>query len=189
MKKNSKLPYSSYAVSLFPDDGVAERIRGICGGLSRATGNGFMVQNDVPPHLTLGIFHAADEELSQMEECFREFALRARDCISNLCLDFCGVDSFLDKVIFLRLQKDAPLCFLNRILHESFLLHFESGDNRNYLPQNWCPHIALGVKLSHDQFEKGMEFLGSISTPDKCRIVSVGLARCNPYTPLFHFSP
>lgn len=189
MKNDTKLPYSSYAVSLFPDDGGAERIRGICGGLSRATGNGFMVQNDVPPHLTLGIFHAADEELSQMEECFREFALKARNCISNLCLDFCGVDSFLDKVIFLRLQKDEPLCFLNRILHESFLLHFESGDNRNYLPQNWCPHIALGVKLSHDQFEKGMEFLGSISTPDKCRIVSVGLARCNPYTPLFHFSP
>ena len=67
--------------------------------------------------------------------------------------------SFLDKVIFIKPEVDEKLARLNKLLHEKFLPHFEPGDNRNYLPENWYPHIALGVKLSHEQFEEGMKFL------------------------------
>ena len=64
-----------------------------------------------------------------------------------------------------------------------FVPHFAPGDNRNYLPENWVPHVALAVKLTHEQFEKGMEFLKDQNV-DNVKIVSIGLAKCNPYTPV-----
>ena len=84
------------------------------------------------------------------------------------------------------------------------------------MSENWYPHIALGVKLSHEQFEKGMEFLrgplasldaqgiggapqalrsngGESRNPAKPglpqgRCARIGLACCNPYTPVCEIS-
>ncbi len=107
------------------------------------------------------MFHADDSELEKMETLFGEFVRAVQDEFSEqeLPIAFAGPDNFLDKVIFLK-PEDAcrnNLCHLNEQLHQIILPHFETADNRNYLPGNWVPHVALGVKLTHEGFEKGMK--------------------------------
>ena len=115
--------------------------------IASVTGNNYMLENSVPPHLSLGLFHAEEEKAGEMEKLFCEFAEGLKSEGTNLCLNFNGPDNFADKVIFLSVKRDEPLMKLNRELHQLFLPHFEAGDNRNYLPENWVPHIALAVKL------------------------------------------
>ncbi len=202
-------------VTLYFDDKTTEEIRTLTKALYEVTGNDYMVRNNVPPHLTLGMFHVNDGDFEKLKALFEDFVAAARERFfkdSAYDLSFCGFESFLDKVIFIKPEKSDLLCNLNILLHESFLPHFEAGDNRNYLPENWYPHIALGVKLSPEQFEKGMEFLkgppasldaqGIGGAPKALRsnegesrntakpglpngrCARIGLACCNPYTPI-----
>ena len=200
-------PSTTYAITLYFDDDTTTQIRTLISDLAAVTANDYMIANSVPPHLTLGMFHAEDFELEKLEELFEEFVSRVKCEVGcDFPIAFAGPDNFLDKVIFLK-PKDVcrdMLCQLNEHLHQLFLPHFEPADNRNYLPGNWVPHVALGVKLTHEGFEKGMEFLknaqgiegapealrsneGESRNPAKPglpqgRCAQIGLARCNPYT-------
>ena len=153
------------------------------------SGNDFMTAHDVPPHLTLGVFHAAESDLARLQKLFKEFSNRARgELQKDFCLEFFGADNFLNKVIFLSLgsseeaRKINPALFrLNAALHELFLESFEPGDNRNYIPANWHPHIALAVKMNAAQFKKGFDFSKSLCLPKSAAAVALSLALCKPY--------
>ena len=149
--------------------------------IAAVTGNNYMLDNSVPPHLSLGLFHAKEEKAGEMVKLFEQFAEVLKSEDSNLSLNFNGPNNFADKVIYLSVVRDEHLMKLNRDLHQLFLPHFEAGDNRNYLPENWVPHIALAVKLGNQQFEKGFEVAKSFPLPKSARITSATLAKCNPY--------
>ena len=209
---SDKANFSTYAITLYFDDDTTEWIRTLTAQLADVTGNDFMTANNVPPHLTVGMFHVGEADVEKLKALFEAFVTAAREDNSTFDISFSGFESFLDKVIFIKPEVDEKLAALNKLLHEKFLPHFEPGDNRNYLPENWYPHIALGVKLTHEQFERGMEFLtaqgiggapqalrsngGESRNPAKpglpsgrcARITTIGLACCNPYTPFMNIS-
>ena len=181
-------PSNTYAITLYFDDAVTKQIRTLTTDLAAITSNDYMIANSVPPHLTLGMFHADDSELEKMETLFGEFVRAVQNEFTGreLPIAFSGPDNFLDKVIFLKPEDTCRgvLCHLNEQLHKLFLPHFEPADNRNYLPGNWVPHVALGVKLTHEGFEKGMTFLKTARGITPGCVVQIGLARCNPYSPI-----
>lgn len=181
---SEKQSFSTYAITLYFDEATNTAIRQFTAQLAEVTGNDYMTANNVPPHLTLGMFHVVEADVGKLKNLFEDFVSAARECNSTFDIYFSGYESFLDKVIFIKPVVDEKHAALNKLLHGKFLPHFEPGDNRNYLPENWYPHIALGVKLSHEQFEKGMEFLGTWDLDSKGAVVSIGLAQCNPYTRL-----
>ena len=170
----------TYSVSLILDASSAEKILSAQKELAQVTKNDHLVKNPPPPHITLGFFHARDDDFPKLKECFEDFANSARE---NFEIDFGQTDSFLDKVIFLSVEKDSKsftqLKKLNSILHEKFT-HFEAGANRNYLPENFFPHVALAVKLTKEQFEKGMNWVQG-KPFSNARVIAVSLALCHPY--------
>lgn len=207
--------FLTYAVTLYFDEKTAGEISSLTKELCDVTGNDYMIENSVPPHLTLGMFHVNEANEEKLEKLFVEFVAAAKAKLFSVNSDeisFSDFESFLDKVIFIKPEKSDLLCGLNVLLHEKFLPDFEAADNRNYLPENWYPHIALGVKLTHEQFEKGMKFLkGQPASLDaqgiggapqalrsnegesrnaakpglpQGRCARIGLACCNPYTPV-----
>ena len=194
--------HSTYAVSLCFDDGATQSVKAVQERLAQICGNNFLIEHSVPPHVTLGVFHAEPGALSALQNAFDGFAKSARDVLGGqgLDLEFGGADCFLNKVVFLALKKDSPsfasLKTLNEILHKKFLPLFEAGDNRNYLPERWLPHAALAVKLSPAQFEKCAPLLGLSSAqgggdsfglatdfvlPQSGRVAALSLALCKPY--------
>ena len=180
--------YDTYAITLYFDSHTNELIEKAMREIAAATGNNYMLDNSVPPHLSLGLFHAEEEKTGEMVKLFEQFAKGLKSEGGNLSLNFNGPDNFADKVIFLSVSRDEPLMKLNRDIHQLFLPHFEAGDNRNYLPENWVPHIALAVKLDHQQFEKGFEAAKNFPLPKTAKITSATLARCNPYNEIVKIS-
>ncbi len=179
-------PSTTYAITLYFDQATTAQIRTLTADLAAVTTNDYMIANSVPPHLTLGMFHAEDADLQKLEALFGDFGAAVKDLFAcrDFPIAFAGPDNFLDKVIFLK-PEDAcrdELCHLNELLHKLFLPHFEAADNRNYLPGNWVTHVVRGVKLTHEAFAKGMEFLKNARKIAPGLVVEIGLARCNPYS-------
>lgn len=203
--------YETYAVTLYFDEKSTAKIKNAIKELSGISGNFFMTENEVPPHLTLGMFHCKKEDLERLEEVFKVFSDKIEKAFP---VYFSGVDTFKEKVLFLRLKAEAykHLLLLNEILHSTFLPYFEAGGNKNYLPENWLPHVALLEKLNKEQFELGLNAIKhatadfsktekgkfeqfercaptiqaslshtKISLPTSAKITEIGLARCNPY--------
>lgn len=202
--------HSTYTVSLCFDGGAAQRLVDAQKRLAQICGNNFLIEHSVPPHVTLGAFHAEPGALPSLQKAFDDFANEARGVLDGrgFDLEFAGADSFLDKVVFLAAKKDSPsfvsLKTLNEILHQKFLSLFEAGSNKNYLPERWLPHAALAVKLRPDQFKKCVALLGlssaqgggaslglatdsssaQIELPQSARVAALSLALCKPYTEL-----
>lgn len=197
--------HSTYTVSLCFDDAAAQSVKAVQERLAQICGNNFLIEHSVPPHVTLGAFHAEPGALPGLQKAFDGFAKAARDVLGGrgFDLEFGGTDSFLDKVVFLAAKKDSPsfvsLKTLNEILHQKFLPLFEAGSNKNYLPERWLPHAALAVKLTPAQFEKCAPLLGLSSAqgggdsfglatdfvlPQSARVAALSLALCKPYTEL-----
>jgi len=155
----------TYAVSLLLDAQASEKIRSLQKYFSEATGNDSLIKKNAPVHLTLGMFHVSEEQIPELKSLFSDFSSSLE---KKLSLEFGDIDSFKEKVIFLSVNKNDKsssagkgssfeiLKALNARLHEAFLPHFEAGGNRNYIPENFFPHIALAVKLAEDQFENGI---------------------------------
>ena len=180
--------YDTYAVTLYFDSQTNELILQAMKDIAAATGNNYMLDNSVPPHLSLGLFHAEEEKEGEIVKLFEKFAESLKAEGTGLSLNFNGPDNFADKVIFLSVVRDEPIMKLNCELHQMFLPYFEAGDNRNYLPENWVPHIALAVKLGGTQFEKGFETAKTFPLPKSAKICSATLARCNPYNEVVKYT-
>ena len=163
MTKSCKSESRTYSVSLILDPSSAEKILSAQKELALITQNENLAKNPPPPHITLGFFHANDEDFPKLKELFEDFSKSAGPSFD---LDFGQPDSFLEKVIFLPVKKDsksfARLKSLNLALHEKFTV-FEPGGNRNYTPERFFPHTVLAVKLTKNQFEKGMNWAFRLS--------------------------
>ena len=163
MTDSQKSESRTYSVSLILDQLSAEKILSAQKELSQVTQNDHLTKNPPLPHITLGFFHATDEDFPKLKAAFEEYAKSAGHSFE---IDFGQPDSFLDKVIFLPIKKDsssfAHLKALNATLHEKFTV-FEAGGNRNYTPERFFPHTALAVKLTKDQFEKGINWAFRLS--------------------------
>ena len=126
----------TYAVSLLLDARSSQAIRSLQQDFASVTGNDVLIKKNAPVHVTLGMFHVAEGQLLELKSLFSDFASTLE---KKLSLDFCGIDSFKEKVIFLSISKADKsssaekgssfeiLKSINCRLHEAFLPHFEPG--------------------------------------------------------------
>ena len=122
---SDKISFSTYAITLYFDDDTTEWIRTLTAQLAEVTENDFMTANNVPPHLTVGMFHVGEADVENLKALFEEFVTAAREDNSTFDISFSGFESFLDKVIFIKPAVDENLSSINKLLHEKFLPHFE----------------------------------------------------------------
>ncbi len=105
--------HSTYAVSLCFDDGAAQSVKAVQERLAQICGNNFLIEHSVPPHVTLGAFHAEPDALPKLQKAFDDFAMSARDVLGGkgLDLEFDEADCFLNKFFFFCGKKRfAKLC-------------------------------------------------------------------------------
>ena len=163
-----------YAVVVYFDKQTEERISEMINDIAERTGNRYMIENGIPPHVSLGIFGTDDE--AGMTEHFRSFA----KTLSPADIVFDKTGSFGDRVLFLPPAENAYLRSANKSLHD--MMPFSPAEGGNYLPGKWVPHCSLAVRLDEVSFPAAQEeaersFTESISG----MITRLTLAECYPY--------
>ena len=151
----------TYAVSLHFSQKVNEVVISTLQAIADDTGNRFMIENKIPPHITIGAFHAAREEAAKLLQLVEKFA-RGQKAGS---VQFGEVGNFNGKVLFLKPEKNLFLSEINNALHNLLLPEFEKAENGYYLPDIWFPHTTLATRLNQSQFSAAKEIAKQITLP------------------------
>ena len=173
----------TYAVSLHFSQKVNEIVISTLQAIADETGNRFIIENKIPPHITIGAFHAAREDELKLLQHVKEFA-RGQKAGS---VQFSEVGDFNGKVLFLKPEKNRFLSKINKELHTLLLPQFEKAENGYYLPDIWFPHTTLATRLNQSQFSAAKEIAQKISLPLEAAIEELAVYQCSPFLELKKF--
>lgn len=169
---------NDYAVVIYFDERTSEELQNMIDKVASYSGNPYMVETGIPPHVTIGLFSADND-------------IKLREMIGEFMHEFSGgevvfdeIKAFEPKVLFLSPIKNEYLVTANRRLNEIMEGNFLPADHNHYLPEYWIPHLALAVKLEKEQMKTAKEAVDSLTLPIVAQATKVALARCNPYEEL-----
>ena len=165
-----------YLVSIYFDEETNKTINRYIQQVAKQTGNTFMLEGNVPPHITISAFESLEEDavLQVLEQSVKR--MRGGE------LQWVSVGTFLPHVIFLQ-----PV--LNRYLHQLQEQSYETiqavGDSKistMYQPFQWLAHTTIGKTLDREQLREAFFALQNSFVPFEGQVVKIGLAKTNPYT-------
>lgn len=174
----------TYAVSLHFTPDVNEIITSAVKSIAEVTGNSFIIENKIPPHVTIGAFHAAKEDEVKLIQMVDDFTETQNAGV----VQFTEIGNFNGKVLFLKPEKDAFLSRINAELHTALLPEFEKAENGYYLPEIWFPHTTLATRLNPSQFEKAQEIAKQIKLSLEATVTEISVYQCAPFEKLKCFS-
>ncbi len=164
-----------YLVSIYFDEKTEERLKKYIEQVAEKTGNTFMIDGKVPPHITVGAFDTKNE--ADVIECLDKLLGTWKQGKVQLA----AVGTFQTSSIYLS-------AVYNEYLHEmckSVCEILENVDNtlirRNYKPFQWLPHVTIGKTLSKEQQLLAFEELQHSFGMMEASVVRIGLSKTNPY--------
>ena len=84
-----------YLVSIYFDEKTTSRMQGYITQVAKRSGNPFMIEKNVPPHLTISAFETRSED--QVISLFEE----TRDMFQSGEIIWCSVGAFFPNVLYL----------------------------------------------------------------------------------------
>lgn len=143
--------------------------------VANVSGNTFMTDGRIPPHITLLAFEMQNEK--------RAIEL-LNDNISKLRskqLYFASVGAFKGQVLYAE-----PV--LNEYLHNMSLdlynIYKDVPDIRfspYYKPFGWIPHVSIGKHLDNTQMEEAFRIVLKQFAPFEGSVTRIGIAKTNPH--------
>lgn len=164
-----------YLVSIYFDEKANQRIQGMIKQVAEKTGNTFMIDGNVPPHITISAFETQNEHVvvAALEKVVKN--------LKSGSLQWASVGQFFPYVIY-----TAPV--LNAYLHDmaekvyNGLAELEGVKiSPYYRPFQWLPHTTIGKKLSKEEMKVAFEVLQNSFGMFSGDVVKIGLAKTNPY--------
>ena len=164
-----------YLVSIYFDEKTNQRIQGMIKQVAEKSGNTFMIDGNVPPHITISAFESLNEEaaVKVLENVVNE--LKCGE------LQWASVGQFFPYVIYA-----APV--LNEYLHDMSVKVYEGlrfldsvKISPYYRPFQWLPHMTIGKKLSKEEMKVAFEVMQNSFGIFKGEVVKIGIAKTNPY--------
>ena len=168
-----------YFISLYFDRKTNERIQRYIDKAAEMSGNRFMTENRVPPHITVSAFEMGNnariiETLRGKAEMFRRGEI--------LC---CSVGMFLPSVIYITPVLNNYLQNLSKNFYNIFLAEENINISPYYRPMQWFPHVTIGKKLTEEEMLRAVQALQGEFGMFRGEVTHIGLAKTNPYEELW----
>ena len=164
-----------YLISIYFDIDSEKKLKSYMKHVAKATGNTFLHDNHVPPHITVVAVETKQEDvlISRIEELIKTLSCGE--------IKFVSVGSFAAKVIYVQ-----PV--LNEYLHNlSVELSKELGQIEEtilspyYQPFSWLAHCTIGKQLTKEQMQQAFEVLSNEFVPIDAKVTRIGVAKTNPH--------
>lgn len=170
-----------YLISIYFDEKTNNRMQSYIKQVAKRSGNTFMTEKNVPPHLTISAFETRNENtvcslLEEKKEIFQKGELT-----------WCSVGTFFPHVIYLAPVLNLYLQELSEKVYE--MLRETDGIKIHgcYRPMQWFPHTTIGKKLSKEEMLAAFRVMQEQFGMFRGQAVRIGLARTNPYEELWEF--
>jgi len=163
-----------YLVSAYFDNDTTEQLQKYIDIIAEASGNNFMIDNNVPPHMTLTAIEArsADALLPAFDNLNGKFSPGKISIIS--------IGQFMPKVIYAAPYINQYLFALQQNIFEVFTNIPETNISKFYKPLSWFPHITLAKTLNKKQMIEAVACMSEFKEL-KAEIVRISLASVNPH--------
>ncbi len=186
-----------YLISVYFDDRTNKTLQRYIDRIASATGNGFMVENNVPPHMTISSIEAksVDVLLPTFE------SLEGR--LSSDEIQLVSVGQLFPYVMYVMPVMNEYLLNFSRTVFDSYdalsAAHRETPlealpescreicISRYYRPLSWLPHITLAKTLDKVQMRKAFEVMQGCFVPFAAKVTEIGLAKVNPHEDVKRF--
>lgn len=143
--------------------------------IAEKTGNTFMTDNHVPPHLTISSVEARNGGL------LIPYMEKLQGQLSQGMIRFVSVGMLFPYVMYLTPVLNAYLQELSQKIYASVSNIPEVSVSRFYQPMQWLPHSTLGKTLTKEQMRLAFEVMQEGFAPFDAAVLKLGLAKTNPH--------
>lgn len=180
----------TYSVSLFFDEKSTVELSNFILQVAQITKNDYVVKNNIPPHITIGMFKATKNQEGQLLQVIKKFNSDFQPIFEKkenvLCFE--KLDTLKNKIAFLSFATKQSLIFsLNQKLHNSLMPDFPAACNDMYLPQVFFPHCTIATGLSKTQLAllQDAQNKNLIKIPKSVQVAKISFAIRHPYQEVF----
>lgn len=164
-----------YLVSIYFDEKTNKKIQQYINKVADATGNQFMIDGQVPPHITISSFETRDEQavLSAIEHAAMK--------LKQGKLTWVSVGQFFPYVIYLSPVLNEYLHALSMTVYDNLMQVDDIQISPYYRPFQWVPHSTIGKKLTREEMQSAFEVLQNSFGMFEGNVVKIGVAKPNPH--------
>jgi hypothetical protein len=165
-----------YAISLYFDEVADERLRSLSGITAEVSGNPYMTDNNIPPHITIAMFTTDNIQpiAVMLHRALSQFR-SGRVLLSS-------VGAFAPHTLFVAPAANPYLLSMSRkaitLLQRKVSLH------HLYLPNFWVPHTTVATKLTGAELTRGFAALSAEFAPFEAGVTRLAIGSCEPYADL-----
>ena len=148
-----KTGFNMYLISIYFDLQTEKRLQGYIKSVANETGNSFMVDNHVPPHITVAAMESRDEQ---------QAIKSVEDCVRNLKqgrIKWVSMGTFFSQVLYVQPVLNEYLHDLSVQLNEAIKILPETKVSPYYKPFGWLPHATIAKQLSKEQMQEAFVIL------------------------------
>lgn len=164
-----------YLISIYFDKETEDRLNLTMQRVAKATGNYFMLDHQVSPHITV-----ASVETKREEELIARIESIAKDLVQGE-IKFVSAGTFSTKVMFVQPVLNEYLQQLSVTLTKELEQMDETILSPYYKPFSWLPHCTIAKQLSKEEVQKALIKLSAQFVPFNACVTRIGVAKTNPH--------
>ena len=164
-----------YLISLYFDEKTNKLINRYIERIAQKSGNRFMTDNKVPPHMTISAIEA--KGIDELIDPFEEVCKKLHS--SNIM--FVSTGQLLPYVFYITPVMNSYLTDMNKIIYDEYSKISDIRISRYYMPNSWLAHVTLAKTLSKDQQMTALDVMMSEFSPFEALVSRIGLSRVNPH--------
>lgn len=164
-----------YLISIYFDEKTNNRIQQHINQVASKTGNMFMIDGNVPPHITVSAFETKSEEqvISLLESTVRK--------VKQGQIQFPSVGVFFPSVIYASTVYNEYLHQMSKVVFDAVKEVGDISISKMYRPFQWMPHVTIAKQLTREQMCIAFATLQNSFGMFEGNVVKIGLAKTNPY--------
>ena len=168
-----------YLISAYFDEMTERELLRYIERIAQKSGNMFMVDKHVPPHLTVSAVEVRNGEL------LLPYMERLRECLVRGTISIVSVGALLPYVLYLTPVLNAYLQDLSQQIYAVVSEIPKVRISKYYRPMQWLPHVTLGKTLTKEQMQTAFAVMQEGFVPFHGEIVRIGLAKTNPHADIW----
>ncbi len=164
-----------YLLSLYFDEKTHKKIQLLIDNIARASGNTYMIDKEVPPHITLMAF---ESKLSQ-----EKLVSILEEVVSGQPggrLQWVTAGAFFPQVVYLAPVLNEYLQQLMEKVYDALVSQPDTKIQSCYRPYSWLPHTTVAKKLSQEEMQAAFAVLQKEFAPFEGQVVKIGLSETTP---------
>ena len=171
-----------YLISIYFDEKTNKILQRYIDRIAEKSGNYFMIENKVPPHMTIASIEARN--VNVLKPAFED--LNGKLCAGNMKV--VSIGQLFPYVLYATPVMNQKLFDLSGEIYKAFCDIPETTLSEYYKPFSWLPHITLGKTLKKVQMQKAFQTMQKKFIQFTARFGEIGLEKVNPHEDVTKFT-